>query len=445
MSTVQTRPRRKPRPWLWALLTVLLGATLAGALLLHRPVSSAAQTKVETAIATQGTFRVSVTGPGTLAAHQTVDFKPQVQGTVLYLPKVGDRVSKGQLIVRIDPSSYQRAVDNAQLALEKAKAQLESARASQATGISSQQQAIASAQAAYTTALSQLENARASLAATQRVYAIGGATQQELAAAQRSLEQAQANAQSARVALEAARVALPLKQSGNAQDSRNLQLAVDQANLTLKNAQQDLANTKLYATFSGTVSAVNAQVGGVGVSASVSGSTALLTLIDDSSVDLPVQIDETEISQVKLGQKVDVTLDAFPDRSFTGTVTAITPSATVVQNIAIFYVTVNVPNPEHLLRPGMTAEGEILIQEIPSAVHIPKRAVQTVRTRSYVKVQKADGSTEERRITVGPDDGTNIVVRSGLQPGETVVVPARSAPSTRSNTVGFGGPPPGGP
>jgi HlyD family secretion protein len=106
---------------------------------------------------------------------------------------------------------------------------------------------------------------------------------------------------------------------------------------------------------------VNAQVGGVGVSASVSGSNALLTLIDASSVDLPVQIDETEISQVKVGQQVDVTLDAFSGQTFTGTVTAITPSASVVSNIAVFYVTVNVPNPEFKLKPGMTAEGEIII------------------------------------------------------------------------------------
>ncbi|RIH92423.1 efflux RND transporter periplasmic adaptor subunit [Meiothermus granaticius] len=438
MSTVQVRSRRRSRSWLWVLLIVLLAAALGGVWWIRRPAASAAQPKVETATAIQGTFRVSVTGPGTLAAHQSVDFKPQVQGTILYLPKVGDRVTKGQLIAQIDPSTYQRAVENAQLALEKAKAQLESARASQATGINSQEQAIASAQAAYTTALSQLENAQTSLAATQRIYAIGGATQQELITAQRNLEQAQANVQSARVGLEAAKAALPLKQSGNAQDLRNLQLAVDQAALTLKNAQQDLANTKLYAPFNGTVSAVNAQVGGVGVSASISGSTALLTLIDDSSVDLPVQIDETEISQVKQGQKVEVTLDAFPSRSFTGTVTGITPSATVVQNIAIFYVTVNVPNPEHLLKPGMTAEGEILIQEIPDAVQIPKRAVQTVRTRAYVKVQRADGSTEERRITVGPDDGTTLVVTRGLQPGETVVLPARGASSSGSRSNSFG-------
>lgn len=436
MSTAQIK-RSRNRRWgwgRWLMLLVLLAGIVTAILLLRRP--AAAQTPAtpgpQTARVEQGTFRVSVSGPGTLAAHQSVDLKAQVQGTIIYLPKVGDYVTKGQLVARIDPTSYQRAVDNARLALQKAQAQLESARASQTAALASQQQAIASAQAAYASAQTQLETARANLAATQRVYAAGGATQQELSSAQRAVEQAQAQLESARVSLETARNSLPLKQASNAQDLRNLQLAVDQAALTLKNAQQDLDNTKLYAPFSGTVSAVNAQVGGVGVSANVSGSNALLTIIDASSVDLPVQIDETEISQVKVGQKVDVTLDAFSGETFHGTVTAISPSATVVSNIAVFYVTVNVPNPDGRLRPGMTAEGEILIQEIPDALIIPKQAVQTVRNRAYVNVQKPDGSTDTVRVELGPDDGTNQVIKSGLEPGQIVILPARSPRSGSS-------------
>ncbi|HEU4743202.1 MAG TPA: efflux RND transporter periplasmic adaptor subunit [Meiothermus sp.] len=423
------------------LLLIVLAGIGTAIVLLRRPTTAQTQTASgpETATVTRETFRVSVSGPGTLSAHQTVDLKAQVQGTITYLPKVGDHVTKGQLVVRIDPTSYQRTVDNARLALQKAQAQLESARASQSTSLAGQQQAIASAQAAYASAQTQLESARANLASTQRVYAAGGATQQELSSAQRAVEQAQAQLESARVALETARNSLPLKQTSNAQDLRNLQLAVDQAALTLKNAQQDLANTKLYAPFSGTVSAVNAQVGGVGVSANVSGSNALLTIIDASSVDLPVQIDETEISQVKVGQKVDVTLDAFSNETFPGTVTAISPSATVVSNIAVFYVTVNVPNPDGRLRPGMTAEGEILIQEIPNAIIIPKRAVQTVRNRAYVDVRKPDGTSETLRVELGPDDGTNQVIKSGLQPGQTVILPARAqtTSTSRNNSGGL--------
>lgn len=431
---------KRNRGWRWWpwLLLLLLAAVATTFLLLRKQTATTptATSAIETATASSGLFRVSVTGPGTLAAHQSVDLKPQVQGIIQYLPKVGDRVTKGLLVARIDPSNYQRAVDNAQLALSKAQAQLESAKASQTSGIASQQQSIANAQAAYDNAQTQVGSTKAILDSTQRVYSAGGATRQSLNDAQRNYDQAQANLESSRVALQTAQQALPLKQSSNSQDLRNLQLAIDQANLTLKNARQDLANTKLYAPFTGTVSAVNAQVGAVGVNANVSGSSALLSIIDDSSIDLPVQVDETEITKVKVGQTVDVTLDAFNNEHFTGKVTAISPSAQVVQNISVFYVTVNIPNPEAKLRPGMTAEGEIISEEIPEAITVPLRAVEKVRTRAYVQVQ---GETDRRRVRVGPDDGVNIVVTDGLKAGEVVVLPTRAQSTSTSNQRQGGG------
>lgn len=253
----------------------------------------------------------------------------------------------------------------------------------------------------------------------------------------------------ARVNLNTARQALALRKSSDAQELRNAQIAVDQARLDVKNAEENLASTKIYAPFDGVVSEVNAQVGSIGVGATVSNSTALLTLIDDSSVNLPVQIDESEIAKVKVGQKVEVTLDAFNNETFEGVVTAISPSATIQQNIAVFYVTVRIANPERKLRPGMTAEGEIIAEEIPNALTIPKRAVQTVRNRAYVDVLQPDGSKETVRVVLGPDDGVNQVVLEGLEPRQTVVLPSRvqSTSSSSSNQGGLRlplGAPPGG-
>ncbi|GIW38583.1 MAG: hypothetical protein KatS3mg075_064 [Meiothermus sp.] len=187
------------------------------------------------------------------------------------------------------------------------------------------------------------------------------------------------------------------------------------------------------------VSEVNAQVGSIGVGATVNNSTALLTLIDDSSVNLPVQIDESEIAKVRVGQKVEVTLDAFSNETFEGVVTAISPSARIQQNIAVFYVTVNVPNPERKLRPGMTAEGEIIAEEIPEALTIPKRAVQTVRNRAYVDVLQPDGSKETVRVVLGPDDGVNQVVLEGLEPRQSCGAAQPGTAATSNNSSGQGG------
>jgi HlyD family secretion protein len=377
-------------------------------------------------------FRVSVSGPGTLEPVQSLAVKPAVNGTVLKLPNVGDRVQRGQLIVQLDPTNYTRALENARLALQKAQANLDKLRSDQASALATARQNLASAEVAYANARRDLEAARTNLQATQKLYELGGASAQSLQNARDAYAKAQAALEVAQVNLTTARQALSLRSSANAQDLRNAQIAVEQARLEVKNAEENLADTKIYAPFDGVVSEVNAQVGSIGVGATVSNSTALLTLIDDSSVNLPVQIDESEIARVKVGQKVEVTLDAFSGETFEGKVTAIAPKAQIQQNIAFFYVTVNIPNPERKLRPGMSAEGEIIIEEIPQALTIPKRAVQTVRNRAYVDVLQPDGSRETVRVVLGPDDGVKQVVLEGLKPGQQVVLPSRVQSTSNS-------------
>lgn len=436
MTGSRTRTRV---PWLWLVVALVLAGLGGAAYWFLRPKPTASNTPaVETAPVQQGVFRVSVSGPGTLEAVQTLAVKPAVNGTVLRLPTVGDRVQRGQLIVQLDPTNYTRALENARLTLQKAQANLDKLRADQASTQAANRQNIASAEVAYANARRDLEAARTNLQATQKLFDLGGASAQSLQSARDAYAKAQAALEVAQVNLNTARQALSLRNSANAQDMRNAQIAVEQARLEVKNAEENLANTKIYAPFDGVVAEVNAQVGSIGVGATVSNSTALLTLIDDSSVNLPVQIDESEIAKVRVGQRVEVTLDAFSGETFEGKVTAIAPKAQIQQNIAFFYVTVNIPNPQRKLRPGMSAEGEIIIEEIQDALTIPKRAVQTVRNRAYVDVLMPDGNKETVRVVLGPDDGVNQVVLEGLQPRQTVVLPSRVQP-TSNNQGGQGG------
>lgn len=444
----RSHPRMRV-PWLWLVVAVVAIALGIVGYLLLRPKSTESAPRLETATVQRGVFRVSVSGPGTLEAVQSLLVKPAVNGTVLKLPTVGDRVQKGQLIVQLDPTNYNRALENARLVLQKAQANLDKLRADQASTQAANRQNIASAEVAYANARRDLEAARTNLQAAQKLYDLGGTSAQSLQSAKDSYAKAQASLEMAQVNLNTARQALSLKNNANAQDLRNAQIALEQARLEVKNAEENLAQTKIYAPFDGVVAEVNAQVGSIGVGATVSNATALLTLIDDSSINLPVQIDESEIARVKVGQKVEVTLDAFGGETFAGVVTAISPSARIQQNIAVFFVTVNVPNPERKLRPGMTAEGEIIAEEIRGALTIPKRAVQTVRNRAYVDVQLPDGSKETVRVVLGPDDGVNQVVLEGLEARQTVILPSRvqSTPATSgqgSLRLPIGAPPGGG-
>lgn len=433
-----TRPRAKRgfnSRWLLVLIPVVavIGLLASGIIKAPgSPSSDTSNTKLETVNATRGTFRVSVTGPGTLEALQSLDVKPQVNGTVLTLPKEGQRVTRGELIAKLDPTTLQRSLENAQISLKKTSAQLESQRISQGSNRASQQQQISSSQATYSNAQLEVTNAQTALSNARKLFTAGGNSSLDVQTAQNNLEKAQTNLESARIALNTNKNAVGLKAGSDSQDLSNLQLAVEQAQISLRNAQTDLANTKIYAPMNGVISSVTAQVG-----SSAGSGAALFTMLDDSSVNLPVQVDETEIGKVKLGQSAELSLDAIPDQKFQGKVTKISPQAKISQNIAVFYVTVTVPNSTLQLRPGMTAEAEVISLEVANALTLPKRAVQTVRTRSYVTVIDTKTKVQDTvRIKTGADDGTNIVIESGLEPQQTVVLPTRASAGSSGAAIG---------
>lgn len=428
--TTMTRPRRKISPW-WALGLIPVAAialTATGTIKLPSPNTASTTATLETATATQSTFRVGVVGNGTLKAVSTLEIKPQLNGTVQGLPSEGQRVSKGELIARLDPTSFERSVENNQLALEKALAQLESTRAGQASSRANQTQTIASAQASLTSAQVEFNTASTTLANQRRLFAAGGVSAQDVRNAEATLEKVSATLASAKVALSTAQNAVSLKANSDTQDVRNLQLAVNQARVQLRNAQADLAKTKIYASASGIVSSVPAQVG-----SPVTTQSPLFTLLNDARIELPAQIDETEIAKVKLGQRAEVKLDALRGEVFTGKVTRISAKAEVVANIAVFYVTVTLENPQRTLRPGMTGEATLIAREIPNAVLIPKRALVVDGGNTSVNVLEAAATPGKAQkpvskpVTIGEDDGLNVVIASGLQAGETVVLPSKTA------------------
>jgi HlyD family secretion protein len=434
MTSTRSRAKRRFNSrWLLVLIPIVAVVGLFASGVIKAPGnanSDTTTTKLETVNATRGTFRVSVTGPGTLEALQSLDVKPQVNGTVLTLPKEGQRVFRGELVAKLDPSTLQRSLENTQISLKKANAQLESQRISQSSNRASQQQQISASQASYSNAQLELANAQTALSNARKLFAAGGNSSLDVQTAQSTFQKAQSNLDSARVALETNKNAVGLKASSDSQDLQNLQLAIDQAAISLKNAQTDLANTKIYAPMNGVISSVTAQVGS-------SATGALFTMIDDSSVNLPVQVDETEIAKVKLGQTAELSLDAIPDQKFLGKVTKISPQAKISQNIAVFYVTVTVPNSDLQLRPGMTSEAEIISLEVADALTLPKRAIQMVRNRAYVTVIDPKTKVQDTvRVRTGADDGTNIVIESGLEPQQTVVLPTRASAGSSSATIG---------
>lgn len=451
-TTSPARPAAPRRRWPWVVSGLLLVAAVTGGIVYTR--SHSAQTAAVTATITTsraqpGVVRVSVSGPGTLEAAQTRTVGADLTATVGAVPAVGERVTKGQLITTLSSDTVEQNVSSAQLNLDKARASLDAARASQASSAAQRASSVVSARGSVTQAEQSLADAQRTLSGQQQLAAIGALSASALADAQSAVTKAQQSVDSARASLSSA---LTQQQTGASTDAQNLRsqaLAVQQAQDALDAAAQDRTDLKVYAPMSGVVSTVTATEGAV-----VTSGASILTLIDDTTLNLPVQIDETEIAGVKVGQRADVTLDAFDGQTFSGKVVRVSPGATQSSGISVFTATVQLANPDGQLRAGMTAEAEI-VQSEAQGLLVPSKAVQTVRGRSYVQTPAAAGAEPERvRVQTGATDGTNTIVTDGLSAGQEVVVPGAARRAGTSGTGsqgggqtnrqgGFGGPPGG--
>jgi HlyD family secretion protein len=154
----------------------------------------------------------------------------------------------------------------------------------------------------------------------------------------------------------------------------NSQVAVD-------NARIQLEDTDVRAPITGTILEKDVERGTVIASATsnVSGGTTLLKMADLNQVQVQTLVDETDIGKVQPGQRATVTVDAYPNRPFSGTVVKIEPQATTNQNVTMFPVVVRIANEEGLLRPGMNSEVEIHVGRRDSVLAVPTAALRTQR------------------------------------------------------------------
>jgi HlyD family secretion protein len=152
----------------------------------------------------------------------------------------------------------------------------------------------------------------------------------------------------------------------------NNQVAVD-------NARIQLEDTDVRAPITGTVLEKDVERGQVIASATsnVSGGTTLMKMADLNQVQVRTLVDETDIGKVQAGQRATVTVDAYPNRPFSGTVLKIEPQATTNQNVTMFPVVVRIANEQGLLRPGMNSEVEIHVGQRDSVLAVPTAALRT--------------------------------------------------------------------
>jgi HlyD family secretion protein len=242
--------------------------------------------------------------------------------------------------------------------------------------------------------------------------------------------------------------------------------AVDTKQASIESAQQKLDSTSdtignytITAPIDGQVIKKTYKVGEkIGSSSgSSSSTTALATIYDMSQYTFSMSVDETDISNVKVGQTVTITADAFSGVTFTGKVTNISLVSTVSNGVSTYPVTVTLDSTDKLL-PGMNVDGEIIVASASDAICIPANALQR-GNKVYVKddtVKTANGLVPAgfRSVAVktGLIDADYVQITEGISEGDQVYVSASSKTSTTQAMMGpggsgggggQGGPPPG--
>jgi HlyD family secretion protein len=259
---------------------------------------------------------VTATATGLIQPILTFRVKSKAWGQIVAMPvQTGDEVKKGQLLAKIDPRLPQNNLSQAQASLDKARAQLVNA-----TGQLKRSEALFQS---------------GSLAETDYEF-----TRLAYATAQAAVVNAEANLQTARDAME---------------------------------------DTQVRAPITGTVLAVDAVLGTVISSPTLGGGTVILEMASLDTVQDSAAVVETDVGGVRPGMPVTIIVDAYPDRTFNGTVLKILPQAQVVQNTTMFPVLVDIANPGHLLKPGMNTDVRIHIGGRQGVLAIPSAALRTKR------------------------------------------------------------------
>ena len=296
----------------------VLALSLAGAGCNGRGESDEGQGTPDVATVERQDLEIQAEASGLIEPLRVVEVKSKVSGELLKIHvETGDTVRQGDLIAQVDPRDVRNAYAQTEADL-------------------------ASAQARVTTAKAQLRRA-------QELSRAGVVSRQDLENAQ--LEETNAEAQLLKA-------------------STNHELA-----------QEKTGDVTIRAPITGTIIEKTVEQGQIiaSASANVSGGTTLVRMADLGTVRARALVDEVDIGRIRPGQDATVTVEAYSGRTFRGTVVKIEPQAVVDQNVTMFPVLVELPNPEGLLKPGMNSEVAVQIADRRDAIVVPNGAVVSMR------------------------------------------------------------------
>ena len=382
------------------------------------------------------TIKLSVESNGRIVSNLDVDIKCKASGEIITLPyDISDRVSKGALVVELDPTEEQRNVSKAQISLNASEARLEKARQNLKISTSSLGNTRKSAEIDLESARIKAEDARAKANRIKQLLEKKLSSPEESESAETAAANAEAAYENAKIKMKEIKTEED-KLELDRQDLKLAQTEIDSAKISLTLAEQRLSDTKIVSPIDGVITSRPVQIGQIissGIS-NVGGGTSVMTISDLSRLFVLASVDESDIGNVQVGQDVSITVDAFPKRAFKGKINRIAQKGASVSNVVTFEVRIEIIDKEiALLKPEMTADVEILVAQKDNVIAVPSSAVMRKGDKQVVKVETGEGPVE-REVTTGINNGEKIEITSGLAEGEVVLVQEGSAESQWRNS-----------
>jgi HlyD family secretion protein len=350
--------------------------------------------KVEVEKVKKGDITSIVTASGKIQAKRNVKISAYVVSKIIDLPvKDGDVIKKGQLLVQLDPARYKAVVEQAEAQMRMAGANLE-----QAKLVYDRQKQLFEKNL---TSQEQSDNAKTSYHAAQAQY--------------------------------------------------------DQSKAALAQAQDDLSKTTITAPMDGVITELNAEVGEIVMIGTMNNpGTVIMTISDLSEIEAEVEVDETDVANLKLGQEAKISIDAYPDTNFKGKVTEIGNTGRISgygtqEQVTNFLVKVLLLDEVKGIKPGMSASVDITTDSRKGVLNVPIAAVvlraekeDTLKTKKGEKSSSNPDSlkaTDEKKkkkekegvfvvekdqakfepVKTGISDQQNIEIVSGIKENDQII------------------------
>ncbi len=307
-------------------------------------------TTVQTEKIMKRTIVQVVSGTGTINPETKVDISAEISGEIVQLPyKEGDTVKKGDLLVKIKAETYGARINQQQAGVQYSRTQVEVSE-------------------------NNLKKAELEFQRTEQLFRSGLVSQSDLDNARIAYEVAKSNVK-----------------SSNANVRQNLAM--------LQQSSQDLSKATIRSNMAGIVTKLNNEIGEKVVGTQQMAGSVIMTVSDLSKMDAEIEVSETDITNVKLGDTADVEVDAFPDRVIKGYVYEISNSAKskgtgTQEQVINFIVKIRIIDQDVSLKPGMSCNAEIKVNSKADVIAIP---IQSVTAREEEKTTETTSEDVKRK------------------------------------------------